>query len=109
KVGVESERDKVPGNVFGLHLGPGEPPGSVRGARPSGARQGTAIRGREDDERLVLGARLPPRFGDVGKPGDLAPRALAWLRLDRGQQPVEIAGRDLGRGVVTSRERGGRA
>jgi hypothetical protein len=36
KIGVEGERHKVLGDVFGLDLGPGEPPGSIRGARPSG-------------------------------------------------------------------------
>src|SRR4029453_6822576 len=82
-------------------LGPGEPPGAIRGAGPSGARQRAAVGRREDHQRLVLGQRLLPRFGDIGKPGNLTPRTLAALRLDVGKKALEVSGADFRYAVST--------
>src|SRR5262249_25107440 len=106
KVRVEGQGDKVLGDVLGLYLGPGEPPGSIRGATPSGPRQRAAVSRREDHERLVLCYRLAARLRDVGQPQDLAPRAFTFLRFDRRQQVLPILRRNPGYCVVTTGEHG---
>jgi hypothetical protein len=82
KVGIERQRNEMLGDVFRLDLNSGVPPGAIRRAGPSRSRERAAVGRRENHERLILGDRLAPRFGNVREPRNLSPRAFAFLRLD---------------------------
>ena len=91
EVGVQRERDEVLVDVFWFDLGSGVPPGTVSRAGASCSTERAAVGGGEDHQRLVFGDRALTSLGDIGQPIDLAPRALARLRFDNGEQAVEFS------------------
>ena len=90
EVGVQREGDEVLVDVFWFDLGSGVPPGAVSRAGTSCPTQRASVGGGEDYQRLVFGDRALACLGDIGQPIDLAPRALARLRFDHGEQAVEF-------------------
>ena len=109
EIGVECQRDEVLLDVFRFNVVAGEPPGAIRGAGASRSPQWRAVGRREDDQGLVLGDRPLARFGDVGVPGDVPPRAFPALGLDHVEKAQEIAiGCGLGRllGLASSQQDG---